>query len=300
MMFNEIYSKYFLTVRKILEKSCEEAVTDKDIYSFVEENAFSESALTIPDKLNDSWYLLKDGKSVLNNPPVYPQSDIEKRWLKTITQDDRIKLFMDEIPELKDVEPLYPKDFFVYYDRYSDGDPYTDERYIQNFKTILKAIKEKRWIKIVFNGHKSGAQDWRCVPVQLEYSQKDDKFRLLAYKGKIRLVINLGRVTEVTILDKQEDEVRSPEQVMKTVVVEITDERNTLERFMIDFSHFEKRANKIADDKYSVAISYNQDDETELLIRILAYGPTVKVVAPQTFVDLVKNRIIKQRKVARN
>lgn len=27
---------------------------------------------------------------------------------------------------LEDVEPLYPPDAFIYYDRYRDGDPYAD------------------------------------------------------------------------------------------------------------------------------------------------------------------------------
>lgn len=38
----------------------------------------------------------------------------------------------------------------------------------------------------------------------------------------------------------------------------------------------------------------DQDDETELLIRVLSFGPVLEVVAPITFRQLMRNRIQKQ------
>ena len=42
-------------------------------------------------------------------------------------------------------------------------------------------------------------------------------------------------------------------------------------------------------------INYSKDDETELLIRILSFGPTVKVIEPESFVSLIKERLHNQK-----
>ena len=52
-------------------------------------------------------------------------------------------MFDVDIKGLENVEPLYSKDMFVYFDRYNDGDPYNDERYIRNFKTSFKSLARK-------------------------------------------------------------------------------------------------------------------------------------------------------------
>ena len=61
------------------------------------------------------------------------------------------------------------------------------------------------------------------------------------------------------------------------------------------FAHFEKQAEKLDDKRYKVTVTYDKDDETEIVIRILSFGPMVKVTAPQHFVDLIKERLISQK-----
>ena len=76
---------------------------------------------------------------------------------------------------------------------------------------------------------------------------------------------------------------------------ELVDKRNALERVLLHFAHFEKEAVKIDEGKYLVKITYDKDDETELVIRILSFGPMIKVLSPQSFVDLIKQRLIDQK-----
>lgn len=64
---------------------------------------------------------------------------------------------------------------------------------------------------------------------------------------------------------------------------------------MLHFSHFEKQAVKIDDIHYSVRIQYYENDETEIVIRVLSFGPYVKVSEPQSFVNLIKGRLISQK-----
>ena len=69
-----------------------------------------------------------------------------------------MKLFDADIKGLENAEPLYSQDMFVYFDRYNDGDPYNDERYIRNFKTVLKALREN--VKQSLN---SEAEQVKCI-----------------------------------------------------------------------------------------------------------------------------------------
>ena len=79
-----------------------------------------------------------------------------------------------------------------------------------------------------------------------------------------------------------------------TLVLELTDERNALERVMHHFSYLKKETEKLDDKHYRITLEYDRDDETEILIRILSFGPLVKVISPQSFINKLKNRINKQ------
>lgn len=63
------------------------------------------------------------------------------------------------------------------------------------------------------------------------------------------------------------------------------------------FAHFEKQVEKVEEEKYRVTINYDKDDETEIVIRILSFGQMVKVVEPNSFIDLIKDRLLKQKVV---
>lgn len=52
---------------------------------------------------------------------------------------------------------------------------------------------------------------------------------------------------------------------------------------------------KVEEEKYRVTINYDKDDETEIVIRILSFGQMVKVVEPNSFIDLIKDRLLKQK-----
>ena len=63
---------------------------------------------------------------------------------------------------------------------------------------------------------------------------------------------------------------------------------------LLHFAHFEKRAERQDPDRYSVTVTYDWDDETEMVIRLLSFGPMVKVTAPRRFVSLIRDRLVSQ------
>ena len=66
---------------------------------------------------------------------------------------------------------------------------------------------------------------------------------------------------------------------------------------MTHFSHFEKSVKKLDDLHYRVRLIYDADDEAELVIRVLSFGPMVKAVAPERFVSKIRERLIKQKEL---
>ena len=72
---------------------------------------------------------------------------------------------------------------------------------------------------------------------------------------------------------------------------ELVDERNALERALMHFAHFRKQAERTADDRYRVTVYYDREDETEMVIRVLSFGPMVRVTEPRRFEGLIKQRL---------
>ena len=304
MIFNEIYGAYYNTVAKILKAAVEHPLTQNELRQIIEENAFGESILNIePALYGGQWQLLNpDGSTQLKNAPSLPLTMLEKMWLKSLSLDPRFRLFGISLPGLEDVEPLFTREDYCVFDRYSDGDPYEDEAYISNFRIILDAVKYHCPLGINMLNRKNTETYAVVMPEYLEYSEKDDKFRLICSGCRNITTINLGRIVSCSRVDtpfvfKRGETARRTEQ--KTVEFKLVDKRKALERVLLHFAHFEKEAEKLDDGRYLVRIVYDKADETELVIRVLSFGPMIKVTAPQSFADLIKQRLIAQKSCRR-
>ena len=297
MIFSELYSVYYNTVAKILTRVAQGNVTEQELQKLVTDTAFSESILTIMPSLKaGKWQLLTDDlRPVLRHAPTMPLTLLEKRWLKAICQDPRIKLFNVQLPDLTDVEPLFTCEDYKIFDQYADGDPFEDENYISYFNVIREAIRTSKPVKITMINRK-GKEIWaRFYPKGFEYSAKDDKFRIIA-SGCSYSQYNLGRLTSCKLYCGEGlwQGVQQVEHI-RELALEITDDRNALERVMLHFAHFEKQAERIDDSHYLLRIKYYANDEIEIVIRVLSFGPNVKVIEPVSFVELVKKRLIAQK-----
>ena len=137
-----------------------------------------------------------------------------------------------------------------------------------------------------------------CVPCRLEYSEKDDKFRLTSlWKRRLR-TINLSRLCACQLLEPYNpSQLRLPKSRRRELVLLLRDERNGLERVLLHFSHFEKETRRLDSRLYELRLRYDPADETELLIRILSFGPVLEVRSPPEFAALVRERICIQQKI---
>ena len=300
MIFSELYSAYYNAVARILKEACAHPLPKAELRRIVEQEAFGESLLTIePAILDERWQLLRaDGTTPIRHVPTMPLTILQRRWLKAIALDPRIRLFSDTGFDDPDAEPLFRQEDIDVFDRYMDGDPYGDEGYISRFRLILDAVREEAPLQIEAVSPKGSVNRFVIVPKRLEYSEKDDKFRLVGYGSRHRFV-NLARIIRC---ERYNSQVQYPADTSeaaekKTVELELTEERNALERVLMHFAHFEKQAERLDGQRYRIRITYSRDDETEMLIRILGFGPMVRVVSPEDFTGLVKERLRRQKEL---
>lgn len=322
--FSEIYGCYYQIVGEILRQATIDPVSKQEIMAITERLGFAESGLTIPDKLfSGEWSLLEQTgtagySSLLEHPPQMPPTLLQKRWLKALLTDRRIHLFLEprmltELSEaLQDVEPLWSDEQFYYYDRFEHGDDFSSQEYQESFRRIMDARRAKKVIHFDYLSAKGKETQKTCLPLKIEYSPKNDRFRLIALRcpfDKQSMIerYRLDGIKHVTSLDSYAEEetiqqalTHSLETLMRQsydtepVRLLIKDGRNALERAMLHFANYDKDTKQLDENTWECMIYYDSSMETELLIEILSFGPFVQVMGPESFVELIQKRLKKQ------
>ncbi len=316
-LFSEVYGCYYSVVSRVLNKA-QSGLTKSQIEELVKADGFYESSFhLLPALFLGKWNLLEERKgcyySRLRREAKRPLTTLEKAWLKALADDPRIRLFLgdEQLEELNQalvaVQPLYQQNDFHAYDQHLDGDDFVSPEYIAVFRTVLQALQEQRQLLIGYESPGGTRTTKRYLPYRLSYSGRDDKFRLLCAvlnkkKNRLqRMTLNLARMTSA---QTSEGFVENPRELAalftealctEPVILEISTERNALERCMLQFASFERQTVYDREhDRYTCSLWYDVADETELLIRILSFGPTVKVLGPPNFLNQLKDRIRRQ------
>ena len=317
-LFSEIYGLYYSIASKLLTKATD-GITNTELEKIIGNEGFSETAFhMMPALIDGEWSLLAERDGILysklaDSPQTRPLTYLEKSWLAALLTDTRIKLFIGEnkLKKLSDdlagIPPLFSQSDFFYTDRNNDGDDYENPLYIENFREVLSACKNKYSIEVEYQGEKQYVSKRIYHPYKICYSSFNDKFRLLcaAYNSKKgtlnRITLNIGRICSVKKADTAfnmafcdiENLFAEPQE--QTVTLEISTQRNALERFMLQFASCKRQTDyDPARNIYTCHLSYDISEETEILIRILSFGPAIKVLGPESFLGQVKARIAKQ------
>ena len=318
-LFHEMYGVYYRIAAKLLER---EKLTVRELYKQIERSGFRDSVLFLPQKLlpqedGSDWGLLRhdaDGmlRPVTRHRPPHPVTQLQKRWLRALLEDPRMGLFLDENRlqalrrYLHDVPPLFRREQFGYTDQFSDGDPYSDRHYARSFRLLLRAVWEQEILDISYRSAKGKRFRMRCVPFRIEYSEKNDKFRV--YCVRLRgmrpsgcFLMNLGRILSLCGTGEFWEEkipVRNffrLRMCSEPVTVRVRNERNAVERFLMEFACYEKRTERDPESgDCEVKLWYDRQDETELLIRLLSFGPMLEITAPVDFRKKAAERIRQQ------
>lgn len=344
-LFNELFSRYAVVLAdSVLACSSDNSKQFDDILRDNIKNAFDyyseKEAEKVKDELkriaysselldesNKPRFLIKEARYLFD---VLPLTKMEARWLKTVLEDPLARVFLNEeqitmILETLNVAPYEVGSFMMesinYFDRYNlenrlitgkkkiSQEGRHTEREISFLKMINQAIENEQMLKIVFKNWKGEKIYVTCAPVWVEYSRRDDVFRLWYIhrsKNEIR-IINISRVQQVWVqqghkFDKNEQRIKLQELYAKTMTsikVEFYQgDKNLQDRLLTEFSIWKKKCTyNIETQKYTMTLYYSSLDEKEILIRLLSYGPYIKVIADEDNYVLaeLKERIIVQR-----
>lgn len=313
-LFSEVYNCYFQVIKSLVEQKRD--LSERELNYRIQASCFEESIIYLLPKLTErgwGFYEKKDGvlHSRLSEDFYVPLTSLQKSYLKTILSDEKIGLFLDEEEiehintSLSDVEPLFAPEDFYYYDRFSDKDDYANPDYKRHFRMILSAIQNHEYVDIIYESRLHRRLHHKYLPCRLEYSIKNDCFRLLAVESRTHrsrrvVTLNLARMVDVMstniIVHKLPDISRLYKRSCyhEPVRILIKNRRNALERAMLQFANYEKSTRRLNEDTYECLIYYNKETEAELLIEILSFGPMLKVIGNETFLRLIKERLIAQ------
>lgn len=313
-LFSEVYNCYFQVIQSLTGKHG--PISEKELNFRIQNNCFEESILYLLPKLTEKgwgFFEKQDGflYSNLSEDFYVPLTDLQKSYLKAILMDEKIQLFLDdkEIEDINalmaDISPLYAPDDFYYYDRFSDKDDYTDPHYRKHFQAIITAIQNHEYLDIQYESRLHHIICHNCLPCRIEYSIKNDRFRLLFIEAPLKRhlkveTLNLNRIKAVAPTGQTVKRLPDINKSLRRayyrepVRVIIKNGRNALERAMLQFANYEKSTRKLDDDTYECLIYYNKRTETELLIEILSFGPMLKVVGNEGFLELLKKRLERQ------
>lgn len=319
-LFSELYGCYYRVVAKILEEAHGKGISRARLEAIVQEYGFEESGLhLVPSLINGEWDLLFENSEGLYQSKLMgkqvgkPLTHLQKSWLKAIAQDEKFRLFLTDAQiqewevRLKDVEPLFLEEDFHYFDRARDGDPYKEEGYRNHFQEILHAIECREALLVEYQRNNGRTIKSHILPVQMQYSEKDNKFRVLA--GEIRpdervvpLWLNMGRVLSVQPSSRlilqpfKSEKLLQKREKLEEVTLRISQERNALQRSLVQFAFYDKVTHQEENGHgYICRLRYHKEEESELLIRILSFGPVVQVVEPESFVGLMREKIRSQQ-----
>ena len=304
VIFHEVYGAYYNAAARALALAVRGELTPRTLMKVVRDEAFAESGINIPDRmLSGEWpFLTEDLETNLVKEPTMPLTLIQKRWLRALLEDPRIRLFLPEetirklmTEQLKGIEPLFFRDSFCFFDQFSDGDPYDDPQYREHFQTILEALRKDLGIRISYRNKFGTLREMMLKPVSIEYSSREDKFRVYADSGedttwKEPFRLNINRMASCALWQCPETIV-AREPVKDQAILELTDTENALERAMFHFSYLEKKTERLEDGIYRITLYYPKVDEIEVLIRILSFGLQIRVVSGGIIRDEIRRRL---------
>ncbi|MDR3598700.1 WYL domain-containing protein [Clostridium sp.] len=260
----------------------------------------------------ENFNLLKEDDdryySVLNRVECIPLrvrfSKLEKTWLNGMIKESTVQALLGrEIIEklekaLEDINEG-SNDIIEFTNKAKNEFYYDFQKLKEDFYTILEGIVKEKPI-IYTNVDKDGNEykNQLALPIRIEYSLKDDKFRASLYSldEERSIMINLHTLKSVKIADNVELKINR-ENVLKKlkekkycdtpITIELEDIRGAMERCFMSFSSFERSSRFIGDNKYEIDIYYYTFEEADVIRKIMSLGPYVKVKSPNNIREII-------------
>lgn len=326
-LFEEVKNRYFHIVFTVLNE-CQSGLSKEDIIKIIDKEDFQEKIIgkdfqsfeglllnEYKDSENFNLIHENEGKYyphriAFKKPPVPVRlTNIEKSWLKNLLNVPTLKLFLSESTisklkaALKDFDCPNIQEIINFTNKSTLPDITNISQYEENFKTLLGAILEEKPIRYC-NTDRFGNEycGKLALPIRLEYSHKDGRFRVSMYSidDNRPIMANIFSMSHIEIDEMQKSPINRKSALKllhnnryskEPIVIEVTDKKAAMERCFMSFSELERSSRCIEADKYEMRLFYYIFEEDEIIRKILALGPYVKVISPQRVRDEVVKRI---------
>jgi hypothetical protein len=332
-LFDEVKNRYFQLVLRVVNESAEGKAAS-EIIKIIDEGEFKqrvigknqtsfadlmlnrcndEENLNILREQNGRFYPSVQASG--NTPLPVRFANIEKAWLKALLDQPGISMTLSKetIEKLQDslVETDTPirKEYMDMSNTIELPELTQLEIYEKNFKLILEALNLEKPMRYT-NTDKLGNvyRDKLALPINLEYSMRDSRFRVALYSldDNRPIMANIFTLSDLRIVDEQVPMDRETAKNLlfaqkysqEPVVLEVTDRKAVMERCFMCFSGLERTAKIIGRNKYELRLNYYLFEEEDLIRNIISLGPYVKVLSPQRIADEIVSRVKKSLEFA--
>lgn len=346
-LFNELFSKYTIVLANAVLNCSADSKADleeelrKEIqqyFDYYDEENIQYAVRELKEMVIAGGLIDKYGQPRFLMPPcdylfqLLPLTRIEIRWLLTVLDDPLAEIFLEKewITGLKNLlnrvscaDGAFPMQSIYYFDRYHlNRDCESEEPGISEpvrmtegerkyLRQVYRAMKSEKKIRVLFRNWKGEERTVICAPVWMEYSRRDDLFRIWYVNHKVKKImkINLSRIVDLTILqdsryryhlDREKELLdEAYQKSMTRIKVEFYQgTRNLPDRILTEFSLWKKKCvYDIQTEKYTMTLHYPTEDEKEILVRLLGYGPYIRILAEDDNYVLkeIKRRLSVQR-----
>lgn len=324
-LFNEVKNRYFHIAMKVLCE-CSDGLNKDEILKIIDDEEFQEKVLG-KDNETFSGLMLNtygDGRDYKlleeRNGLFYPAIDggnpalpirftnIEKLWLKSLTEEKDINTFLKKETlakmkaALKEVDTPISSEIIEMTNIATPPVIGKQEDYEKNIRVLVRAISEEKAIIYSNTDRHGNRYEKVCsLPVRLEYSLRDRRFRVSMYSmdderpimANIHSMNGISICEDVPKIDRETALKRLKENKYSSepIILEVTDKKAAMERCFMSFSGLERSSRCIEKDKYEIKLSYYMFDEDEIIRKILALGQYVKVISPKRVIDEVIRKI---------
>lgn len=331
-LFDEVKNRYFQLMFQIINE-CAAGKSKSEIVRIIDQGEFEQKVIgknkrSFADYVlnrcddNQNLHLIKEVNerylpSIQNpaDPPLPVRfTSLEKAWLKAMLDQPEIALVLSEETRgmlqesLSAVDTPIRQEYLELTNTTILPEIPQPDVYQENFRMILEALINEKPIRYRNRDRKGNVHDDKlALPVSLEYSMRDGRFRVSMFSidDNRPIMANLTTLSELRIvrepvpIDRETAKKVLLEKVApEPVVLEVTDKNSAMERSFMCFSGMERSAKQIAENKYELHLNYYIFEEENLIRSILSLGPYIKVISPQKIREEVIYRVKKSLEFA--
>ncbi|HOV24979.1 MAG TPA: WYL domain-containing protein [Pseudobacteroides sp.] len=276
-LFSEVKNKYFQLVLRIINE-CTDGKATAEILKVIDDGEFEQKVigknqqsfadimlnrcdedenLNLLKEKDGRWYpALED----VGNPPVPVRfTMVEKFWLKALLETEGVRMILSPQTyeklkmELEEIDTPIKEQYIEMTNTIKLPEIADQEAYSENFKTILKALVDEKPIRYTNTDRRGNVyKDMLALPVGIEYSMRDGRFRVSMYSidNDRPIMANIFTLTDLRIVDEDVGIDRETAKKLlfeqkyssEPIILEVTDQKAAMERCFMCFSGMERTA----------------------------------------------------------